>query len=557
MIERIAAGEAIERPAFAVKELIENALDAGATEIDVDVGGGGLDRIRVSDNGLGIPATDMDVICQRHTTSKVSSLHDLDSVITLGFRGEALASLVAVASVSVISATADSDTGWQVRYEDGVARGSGAAPRRMGTTVAVRRLFAAMPGRRKFLGAGSGETARIALTIRRYALAHPGVRFSLVADARLALRTSGSGRVDVAMGECWSAAVRAGLLELAESESAGATIEGWIGDRSTTRPSRSAIVLVINGRPVEATRLQAAMETAYRPMLPRGRHPFALIRIRCDPGDVDANVHPAKTAVLLRRESEIALALGAAVRGALGTTPDRPAAAEWALVPAQPSLAPLWPSGRSGVQERSGRYGSHQARADRTRALIDGLPQMRLLGQVRNSLIAVEGADGLYLIDQHRAHERVLYERLLASKQPVISQTLLEPMTLELKRHEAELFQGRLDQLQQVGFQLERAGGMIYLVHALPTVVGAAAPLTFDDELVQEIALPGDTWRDRLHVSVACRAALRRGQPLEAPALRHLLAELATTGSPAVCPHGSPLILEVTGAFLERQFDWR
>ena len=559
VVERVAAGEAIERPAAAVKELIENALDADATEIGVEITSGGLALIRVADDGHGIAPSDVELIGRRHATSKRAALDELERIGTLGFRGEALASLAAVADLSVVSATEDADVGRQVTFRDGEQTAVVPIARRRGTTATIRRLFAAVPARRKFLGSTGAETARVLEVVRQHALAHPAVRFSVVADARLQLRTTGSGRAEVALGECWGAAVRRGLLPLEPPDVPGMTIGGWIGDRTTTRPNRAGIVVAVNGRPVQVVGLQDTIEAAYRPMLPRGRHPFLLVQIGCDPREVDVNVHPAKVEVLLRRRAEAGAAIAQAVRAALTSVPDRPDGASWAVEEDRPALPLGRPAGRR-VAEPGGDYGDERRQASSGRQIVGALPRMLLLGQVQRTLIAVESDAGLYLVDQHRAHERVLYERLAAQGGPMAAQTLLEPVTLELRAADAERFAGRLEQLGALGFHLERISGLVYLVHAVPSIEGAVSavpPPPDDDEVWRQAMLPGDNWLDRLRTAVACRSALRRGQPLSVELMQRLLQDLAGAQSPAVCPHGSPLILEVTASFLARQFDWR
>lgn len=553
---RIAAGEAIERPASAVKELVENALDAGATEIAVDVAGGGLDFMRVADNGAGIAASDAELVCRRHATSKIGDEADLERIVSFGFRGEALASLVAIASLTLATSDDDQGHGWQVVYQDGELRHSAPVARQRGTTVVARGLFATMPARRKFLAAGAGETARIAQIVRRFALLHAGVQFSLAAESRLLLRSSGSGRPDVAAGECWGAAVRAGAIELRPSERGGVALSGWIGDRAATRATRAGIVLAVNGRPVRAARLQEAMERAYRPLFPRGRHPFAVVRLECDPADVDPNVHPAKEEVLLRGEDAVAALLAESVREALASATKRPDDDARSLSAGQLSLPiPRLGSGTSkGVREDGTGYGATDTQA--SRALSARMPRMRLVGQVQRTLIVLEDGESVLLVDQHRAHERVLYERLLAGDHAPAAQALLEPMVLEVKPHEVEQFHARLTQLEALGFRIERAAGLTFLIQAIPVVPGSASSLRVDGEVLQEMTLPGDRWRDRLYTAVACRTAVRRGRDLELPFVRQLVYDLAATGAPAVCPHGSPLILEVTGRFLQRQFDW-
>ncbi len=560
LVERVAAGEAIERPAAAVKELLENALDAGATEIIIEVGGGGLTLLRVADDGNGIPVSEMELACRRHATSKVASAADLEQVETLGFRGEALASLVAIADVTLISATRESESGWQLSFSGGELVHSAPTPRRPGTTVVVRRLFNALPARRRFLDSPAAENSRIAQLVRRYAVIHPQVRFSLQVDARLLLRTTGAGQVEVAVGESWDLALRRGLVRLPAETQSGYALEGWIGDRTATRATRAGITLAVNGRPVQMTELREALEAAYRPLLPRGRHPFAVLLLTCDPTDVDVNVHPTKAEVLLRRREEIAAALTRAVRGALSAVPAQPDAVAWTPGLRQGSLPEL-PSTLAGSRLRESRrpYRTPEDRLAEGRRIIAELPQMRLLGQLHQSLILVEGSSGLYLVDQHRAHERLLYERLNAGGTPQPAQALVEPLVLELRKEQTDRFAGRLAELATLGFRVEHLQGLTYLVHSVPTVEGAAsvlAPPGSDDDIWREATLPGDHWLDRLRTSVACRTALRRGQVLPSPVMRELLHSLAVLEAPTVCPHGSPLILEVTTDFLARQFDW-
>lgn len=560
LIERVAAGEAIERPAAAVKELLENALDAEATEIAVEVTGGGLALIRVADNGGGIPAAEMELACRRHATSKVANAADLDHITTLGFRGEALASLVAIADVTVIAATADAAAGWQVSFAGGELVHAGPSSRRPGTTVTVRRLFNALPGRRNFLDRPAAENTRLVQLVRRYAVVHPEVRFSLQIDARLLLRTTGSGMVDVAIGESWGPGLRRGLVRLAPEAPSGFALDGWIGDRSATRATRAGVAVAVNGRPVEMAELREALEAGYRPLLPRGRHPFAVIRLTCAAEDVDVNVHPTKAEVLLRRRREVGAAMTAAVRAALAAVPAQPDAVAWTPGLSQGSF-PASNGAEGGRRLRESRqgYDTPEERLARGRSVIAELPHMRLLGQLHQRLILLEGRGGFYLVDQHRAHERLLYEQLTAAAVAQPAQALVEPLVLELRREQAERFAGRLAELGTLGFRVEHLNGLTYLVHSVPTVDGAAvalAPPSPDDELWREAALPGDHWLDRLRTAVACRTALRRGQALPPTVMQELLHKLAALQVPTVCPHGSPLILEVTADFLARQFDW-
>ena len=399
----IAAGETIERPASVVKELVENALDAGATAIRIDVRGGGLDLIRVGDDGRGIRAADLWLACQRHATSKYPA-EGLGAVRTLGFRGEALPSIAGVAELDLVSATG-TGAGWRLTLRGGRVLRDEPAPRPAGTTVTVRGLFADLPARRStFTGTGvRGETTQIAATVRRLALAAPGVRFSLHVEDRLALQTSGSGDLLSTLAETHGHALSGSLVALGPVEAAGATIHGAIAGAEVTRPGRGGVTLLVNGRPVYGRGLQSALEAAYRPLLPRGRHPVLLLAIEVDPRRVDVNVHPAKLEVRLRDEREIAAAMAGLVRDALGR---RPLRLRWEPLAGAAALAR---DAETALAETPRLWD------DASPIVTPGLPPLRLIGQVGARLLLLEGDAGLYLVDQHRAHERILYERMRAA----------------------------------------------------------------------------------------------------------------------------------------------
>ena len=585
--ERIAAGEVIERPASVVKELVENALDAGATNIRVEVRGGGLRLVRVVDDGCGIPADEIPLAFQRHATSKIRGVEDLAQLATLGFRGEALASIAAVAEVDLLTAADSSGLGAEATVRGGSVVACVPRPRQRGTTVTVRYLFQNVPARLKFVANARGELAAITAVVQRYALAYPEVRFTLLVEGRQTLRTSGRG-LAATLPEVFGVAVAEALRELSPLTVGEAHLTGYLSERHVTRPNRSGIILLVNRRWVEARVLLQALEAAYRPLLPRGRHPIALLCCTLPPPAIDVNVHPAKTEIKLLHGAVLAEALGRWVREALGRSAAQPAAdldlglslltREGALqyVPggattrqvAETPLSPPAPlpqgEGRGGgaaspLSQRERAEGEgHRQRVEGEEAWGKGsLPPLRLVAQVQAALLLCEGPEGLYLIDQHRAHERVLYERLRTRHAPAAGAEI-EPVLLELRPADAARLAGRLPQLAALGFQCEWFGGRSFLVRAAPTLPEAAAGLApaLADVLAEVAAEEGD-WQDRLLVSVACHGALRRGTPLTPEAMAALLAELDTVAAPAVCPHGSPLILYLSEPFLARQFRWR
>ncbi|HZR00672.1 MAG TPA: DNA mismatch repair endonuclease MutL [Chloroflexota bacterium] len=547
--ERIAAGEVIERPASVVKELLDNALDAGASEVAVELRGGGLELIRVADDGCGIRGDEVELAFARHATSKIRGVDDLAGLATLGFRGEALPSIATVAEVTMLTRTVDEEAATSlVVHGSGVLR-RGQAARQRGTTVAVRQLFQNVPARLKFLPAGRAESLAVGALLRRYALARPAVRLSLVIDGHPSFRASGSGDVRTVLGELYGEPVALGALTIA-AEAADGRIRGLLTPRTLTRPGRQHVTLVVNGRPAANRAILAALEGAYRPLLPRGRHPIAAIAIDVPPDELDPNVHPAKSEVQLLREAEIAEALAAAVREALGQAPDRPDESRlFALGPTQYAL----PRPLRRIAERP-----DSPYDDAPTQFREVLPSLTVLSQAHRSLIVAEGPRGLFLIDQHRAHERVIYEKLRERTEggPVEAQSLLEPIVLELKPHEAARLEERLAYLEALGFDCQRFGDRDFLVRAVPSLPGTENVALHLQELLEEAAAEDGGWRGRLLTALSCRAAVRRHQKLDEGSMRRLLDELAATAAPATCPHGAPLVLHLHDRFLERQFDW-
>ncbi|HEV8639374.1 MAG TPA: DNA mismatch repair endonuclease MutL [Chloroflexota bacterium] len=555
--ERIAAGEVVDRPAAVVRELVENALDAGAREITVELRGGGLELIRVSDDGCGIAPDELELAFRRHATSKIAAFDDLLRLGTLGFRGEALPSVAAVAEVSVLTRVAEEEMGAALTLRGGEVVRRGRAARQPGTIVTVRQLFQNVPARLKFLPAGRAESLLVGALVRRYALAHPEARLALLLDGRPSFRSGGGGTVEGALADVYGVVVAETMLRL-QAAVDGARVEGWTSGRTVTRPGRGQVTLVVNGRLAASRGLVAALEAAYRPLLPRGRHPIALIRVDVPPAELDANVHPAKSEVRLAREADVAEALARAVRETLGRAPARPSLdEEFALGPRQRPL----PAPRRRVFAEGGAGYEAEPPAE----LLAGA---RVVAQVGGTLIVVEGPGGVLLIDQHRAHERVIYERLRerasvrsgagepAGRRAGEGQSLLEPVVLELSAAQAARLEERLPFLEALGFGCQRFGDREYLVRAVPALPEAEELASGLGELLEEAAGDADDWRDRLMTALACRAAVRRGRPLGEAEMRELVRQLAETAAPASCPHGSPVVLALSGGFLERQFGW-
>ena len=579
IIERIAAGEVIERPASIARELIANALDASASDVRVEMRAGGLRLMRVSDDGWGIATDDLELATRAHTTSKATTLADLDHLTTLGFRGEALASIAAVAELTLASACDARGLADAITLRDGAVVARDRLPRARGVTATARDLFSAMPARRALLRGPRFEAARVVAIVRAYALAHPAVRFTLISDGALLLQTPGSDLAGVVAALFGSDVARA-LLPLSATHPDGlpdVTISGSVAARPFHFPSREHVYLSVNGRPLANRLLHAALEAGYRPTLRKGRHPLLIARVSVAPERMDANTHPAKLEALLRDEAAIGAALRRLTHEALGAAPlDITGADRRAVALGVGGAIPLrltFPAARRrrGLRLREQSSGA-AARLDALRwddtTPTTPLPELAPLGQFDGALIVAQSAEGhLYLVDQHRAHERILYERLLTRRQTVagaltaggaVGQSLLEPLLIELTPLQARTLAARLDELASLGLELQPFGGSAFLARALPSAPGAAQSVAgFALALAQDAAdEEGDDWLNHVCVSLACRSAIRRGQSLSADEQRALLADLRATTAPAICPHGSPLVVRHSHAALTRLFAW-
>lgn len=597
IVERIAAGEVIERPASVVRELIDNALDAGARAIRVEIRTGGLRLIRVADDGSGIAPEDLPLACATHATSKVAALPDLEHIATLGFRGEALASIAAVAALEIASAADDSGIARVISAGPDYVTDAAAIARPRGTTVTVLELFAMIPARQSMLRGPRAEAARIAAVVRAYALVHSNTSFAFVSDGQLALQTHGDG-LHAAITSLYGPDLARALLPLGPREMHGANLDGVVASHQFSHPSRDHVIFAINGRPVHNRPLLAALEAGYRPLLRKGRHPILVAHLTTAPERLDPNIHPAKSEVLLRDEALIAPALRESVHHALGSVPRGATLSLHAPgTPGTPGTHPIQlrlplPRKRRGLLlgERRNTYATsplHETEAEP----LTGVPALEALAQFDDTLILARADDGhLYLVDQHRAHERALYEYLIRQREMLFGrslsngelvtvgdegiasaaahaagQLLLEPVLVELTPVQAHLLESRLDELARLGLQCQPFGGSVFLVRSLPDMSGAAAdtatlppasPAAFARALAEDAAVDSDDWLDQLCISLACRSALRRGQPLDSHQCQSLLDGLREVAAPAVCPHGSPLIVRLTRGYLTRAFEW-
>lgn len=578
---KIAAGEVVERPASVVKELIENSLDAGATEIKIEVRGGGKRLIRVADNGCGIPANEVELAFARHATSKISGVDDLTRIRTLGFRGEALASVAAVAQVTVLTRAADETAGTLLRLADSrvTQRESRGAP--VGTVVTVENLFATIPARRKFLRTDATERRHIDALVTRYAMAYPDRRFTLMHDSRPTFQTVGSSQLHDVLVKVYGLDTARQMIEISpppggddKSAAEGIAVQGYAGAPSLHRASRDQITFFVNGRWVQDRMLTHALRQAYHTLLPVGRSPVAVIKVDLLPVLVDVNVHPAKSEVKFREPNTVFQAVQRAVRQALVDRAPVPQLGGWAA-----------PGDGGGWERRQALMGAGAAQlameVQRTAPIAGAegeptlafepprqLPPLRVLGQVAQMYIIAEGPEGLYLLDQHAAHERVLYERLSAQKTAaqVVSQTLLEPLTLELPPEQVTVMEANLSLLAQLGFQVEPFGGQTFLVRAVPAILVQSGRSDVDPrQALIGILEETPTGRqplerekeERIIASVCKQAAIKAGQTLSPEEMRELVRQLEATIMPRTCPHGRPTMIHLSRTQLEREFGRR
>jgi DNA mismatch repair protein MutL len=537
--DAIAAGEVVERPASVVKELVENALDADARRITIDVRGAGRTSIRVSDDGSGIPDDDLAMAFVRHATSKVETLSDLDGIASLGFRGEALASIAAVADVECSSA------GSRIRVVAGEVVEHGAGPLLPGVTIEVKDLFANVPARLKFLKSDATEVAVIKDVVIAFALLHPHVKFQLTSDGRSSVSTSGDGDRRRAVASIHSAAVAAEMLEIVGLP----LVTGMVTQPRLSRGSRDGIVLAVNGRPITARPLVYALEECYQGRLERGRHPVAVIDIGIDPELVDVNVHPSKREVRFREEGAVFSALQRAVRTALGG-----------------SEPYMYRGLESGAIAPSASPGSqltlHEARApmaglDGVKSPSVGIGLLRPVGQVGAGYLVAEGPDGLVLVDQHAAHERVLYNRLLERLRSGggPSQPLLMPQAVDVEPALMAAASDRHDELAALGLELEEFGPRSLRITAVPVEMPAGrATAAVQETLAALSENRGDGAMEKVAAALACHSAVRFGDVLDITEQRRLLADLETAEEAVTCPHGRPTQLLVAWPDLKRHF---
>ncbi len=602
LCNKIAAGEVVERPASVAKELLENALDAGATDIRVEIVRGGKGLIRITDDGCGMGRDDVFLCLERHATSKIRNDEDLFRLRTLGFRGEALPSIASVSRFCVRSRTDDALEGWEICAEGGAVKKSGAVGMPRGTCVEVRDLFFNTPARRKFLRKDETELGHIADVVTRMAVARPQVRFGLSSGGRSVLELYPEEGVRQRVAGLLGRPLAKELLDV-DAASEGLSLRGLVGPPQTSRSSTGAMYAYVNGRYIRDRVIQHAVLEGYRHLLEKGRYPVTVLFLEIDPEMVDVNVHPTKHEVRFREQGRVHDFIAEAVRAVL-----RPASWVSASVPPQaacarppaPPTAPLYPLGGEPADERRRQIGealqgyaqraldrpAPQRVAERTAPVFGEVPRkeapvdeagtppaalqrpsaffssLRVIGQFRGSYVLAQDGDDLVLIDQHAAHERIAFERLRSQYRlgRLERQGLLFPLVLEFDHRQAESLERHRDELDRLGFELDPFGGRTFALKTIPRLLVEnhdAERLLRD--VAEDLTSLGKSSRmeeaiEEVLIRIACHRVIRANQPLALSQMTALLEELDTVDFGGNCPHGRPVIKRLGLAEIERMF---
>ncbi len=577
VISKIAAGEVIERPASVVKELIENAIDAGANEISVRIESAGKKLIEISDNGSGMTELELKTAVQRHATSKLRSADDLFHIQTLGFRGEALAAIGSVSQLSILSKTAADRHGQRIQMDGGQLVSLRPESTTPGTSIRVENLFYNVPARLKFLKSDVTEKNQIDILIARYAMAYPQIRWHYSHENKIGLMTTGNGNRREVLSSIYGIDTARQLLEV-NHEAEMLRVSGFISPVALTRSNRREINFFVNGRWIQDIQLSSAVTRAYQSLIMVGRFPITALFIEIDPEEVDVNVHPSKAEIRFRSLDKVISAVHRAVRFGLieqSPVPELAAPVQWQtwlasrqnqqgadtengqrdwrrtipsqagdqqpLVQDQPLTPPQQPTQQDAVRD------------------AHAFPILRWIGQIGGTYILAEGPDGLYLIDQHAAHERVLFEKLMAGgDHKPAAQALLDPEIVQLPPWQASLLEEKIPILEKLGFRIEPFGPSAFRLTAIPDIFTKGNPAGAVRAVVEEFEENEEPLQAEIENLVAARVckrmAVKGGQMLSDQEQRTLIRDLENCQSPRTCPHGRPTMIHLSINLLEQQF---
>ena len=605
----IAAGEVVERPASVVKELLENAVDAGASKVTIEIRDGGMTFLRVTDNGCGMAAEDAKTAFLRHATSKLRTAEDLAAISTMGFRGEALAAIASVSRIDLMTKTEGAVSGTSLHLEAGVITEESEAGCPVGTTIIIRDLFFNTPARMKFMKSDTVEGGRVSAAVQLQALAHPEVAFTFIRDGKQILSTPGTGKLEAAVYCVYGR--ESGRMAQVDSRWENYSITGYVSKPTDARPSRNMQTFFVNDRPVKSRLLMAALEEAYRNQLMVGKFPACVLHLRLPANAVDVNVHPAKTEVKFLSEKAVFDCVHYGVLAALNKQTDRPQVQfKPASQPTVPAYKPAQPAApkqetffRTMTAEEYKNFSAAVKEAPKPApaaaiATIAALERQqnpplrenvfipkptpvapppvmekepeqtvmpmpeeipwRMVGELYNSYIIVEQGEDAFLIDKHAAHERILFEKLKANQEAITSQILLTPVPVQLRADAAAELLNNTELLAELGFEIEEFGDSTVLLRQIPMDLspeGAAeAAETIAADLLSGRREKKDTVRDEILHTVACKAAIKAGWLNDPKELLALVKQVMAREDLKYCPHGRPICVSLSKKQLEKQF---
>jgi len=544
LINKIAAGEVVERPASVVKELVENSIDAGAKKITVEIKKAGKILIRVSDDGAGMNKEELALSLERHSTSKISQLDDLFAINTLGFRGEALPSIASISRINIFSHKKGENSGAKIVLEGGkqVIFEDFGCPQ--GTTVEVKDLFYNTPARKKFLKAEQTELFHITSFFTNIILSHPEIAFKLVAEGKIILASTGSGDLKDCLVSVFGAHIASNFIPIGLDG-----VAGYVSKPSVSRMDKKYQSFFVNGRYVKNFLLSRALQDALVNVIPKGRYPMAVMFIEVDPKNVDVNVHPTKREVKFANQGEVLARIKAAVEKIAGKSERAFASNEWS-----PAAAEVW---QREIAEPAFDFKLGQEPPDET------LPYIPLY-QVDNTYIIAVGQKEFILIDQHAAHERILFDRLqiARAKKETFSQKLLIPENINLSKADSAVLEANLNYLNALGFEIEPFGKDTFALRSVPAVLAGAVAQEVIQDIISEYAAMGKSGsvaerEDRILKMLACKGAIKAGQKLSAEEMRTLIKDLFSSKQPHTCPHGRPTLIKYGIDDLEKMFKRR
>ncbi len=567
LISKIAAGEVIERPASVIKELTENSIDAGATQITVEIEDGGKKLIRITDNGTGMTKKEAQLALMRHATSKIKDESDLSSIHTLGFRGEALASIVSVSRFSLKTKTKDSTTGTEITQDGAEERTIKDIGIPEGTTITVKDLFFNTPARQKYLKSSSTELGNIIDVITSYTLIYPQIHFKLISNANTLFTSPKTHDMQANIATIYGKDIAEDMLKISYDKSI--KIAGYISKPSLTRAGKRHQSIYVNKRHIKNKLITRAVYDAYHTYLTIGRHPIFIISIDIDPKIIDVNVHPAKTEIRIEKENDLYEAVYSAVKSSLEKSDLIPEVKDNTVqkkIPL-PYTRPAPPKTQYSPAKTPPAYtpkiAPRQLMIKETEKDItfQKLPNMQIICQIASSYIIAESESSMYMIDQHAAHERINYEKLKKTKdnRPNESQALLNPKIIELSQKDAAILDEKKELLKATGFDIEPYSDNSFSVRAIPVILGKQYSESNVTDVITDIIEASkitniDNLKDSIIKMIACKASIKAGDKLTDKQMLDLLKELETCDAPYTCPHGRPTIIEISFKEIEKRF---